>query len=608
MVEMTSKRKIVWIVVIWMIGLFIAGAALAAVEPTGGVSNFPEPLASYKDVGVSNVFQTLVGRVKESPFNLVATLIFFCAIVHTFLTSRFLSIAHKWEHQHREKIRQGKAPKNSIHQGAELFHFLGEVEIVFGLWIIPLGLAVIYFFDRSTWVSYLNLRVDYTEALFVVVVMILASTRPILKLAEAILEKVAGLLGGSLKAWWLCILTIGPILGSFITEPAAMTIAALLLADKLYELEPSSRLKYATIGLLFVNISVGGTLTHFAAPPVLMVTGPWEWGIGYMLTNFGWKAVIGILLGNTLYFFLFRREFEQLQEKFHLKTLKEDIQKSYIRRDDLEVEFEKIAGVVGSELDFRRSLETNVDEIVARTRDVLERRCLAAPDLKCFDRDLVKKAFNIRFDEIVLYEKRRLLPNLLPEEQRAPFRDPDWDKRDDPLPAWITIVHVIFMAWVIVNAHYPKLFLPGLLFFLGFAKVTSFHQNRVELRTPILVGFFLFGLVTHGGLQGWWIEPVLGSLSEMPLMIGSTILTAFNDNAAITYLSTLVPGLTDSMKYAVVSGAVAGGGLTIIANAPNPAGQAILKKFFENGLSPLGLFKSAVLPTLIVWFCFFIFS
>ena len=91
-------------------------------------------------------------------------------------------------------------------------------------------------------------------------------------------------------------------------------------------------------------------------------------------------------------------------------------------------------------------------------------------------------------------------------------------------------------------------------------------------------------------------------------MIGSTILTAFNDNAAITYLSTLVPGFTDSMKYAVVSGAVAGGGLTIIANAPNPAGQAILKKFFENGLSPLGLLKSAILPTLIVWFCFFIFS
>ncbi|MGD9082119.1 MAG: putative Na+/H+ antiporter [Desulfobacterales bacterium] len=605
---MSRKRKIGLIAVIGLAGLLIAAAVLATGEPSAGVSTFPKALDSYQDPGISNVFQTLTSRVKDKPFNLVATLIFFCAIVHTFLTSRFLRIAHKWEHRHQEKIWQGKAPKNSAHQGAELLHFLGEVEVVFGLWIIPLALAAIYFFDRSTWVGYLNLRVDYTEALFVVVVMILASTRPIIKLAEAILGKVAGLLGGSLKFWWLSILTIGPILGSFITEPAAMTIAALLLSDKLYDLGPSSRLKYATIGLLFVNVSVGGTLTHFAAPPVLMVAGPWEWGMGYMLAHFGWKAVVGILLANTLYFFLFRKELEQLQEKFHLKSLKEDIQKNYIRRDDLEVEFEKIASSVGGELDFRQTLEKNVDEIVERTRDVLKERCLSAPELKRFDRGLVKKAFNMRFEEIVLCEKRRLLPNLLPEEQRAPFLDPDWDKRDGPVPVWITIVHVIFLAWVVANAHYPKLFLPGLLFFLGFAKVTSFHQNRVELRTPILVGFFLFGLVTHGGLQGWWIEPVLGSLKEIPLMIGATILTAFNDNAAITYLSTLVPGFTDSMKYAVVSGAVAGGGLTIIANAPNPAGQAILKKFLENGLSPLELLKSALLPTLIVWFCFFIFS
>jgi Na+/H+ antiporter NhaD/arsenite permease-like protein len=91
-------------------------------------------------------------------------------------------------------------------------------------------------------------------------------------------------------------------------------------------------------------------------------------------------------------------------------------------------------------------------------------------------------------------------------------------------------------------------------------------------------------------------------------MLGATILTAFNDNAAITFLSTLVPGFTDSLKYAVVAGAVAGGGLTVIANAPNPAGQSILKKYFENGVSPAGLLKAAIVPTAIVWLVFLVFS
>lgn len=126
----------------------------------------------------------------------------------------------------------------------------------------------------------------------------------------------------------------------------------------------------------------------------------------------------------------------------------------------------------------------------------------------------------------------------------------------------------------------------------------------MDLKPPLLVGFFLAGLVTHGGLQGWWIEPVLKSLSEVPLFTGSTILTAFNDNAAITYLATLVPGFTEELKYAVVAGAVTGGGLTVIANAPNPAGQSILQKYFPNGVSPLGLAAGAMFPTLVMSACF----
>lgn len=110
----------------------------------------------------------------------------------------------------------------------------------------------------------------------------------------------------------------------------------------------------------------------------------------------------------------------------------------------------------------------------------------------------------------------------------------------------------------------------------------------------------------HGGLQGWWLQPVLGQLGEVPLFVGATILTAFNDNALITYLATLVPGFSEELKFAVVSGAVTGGGLTVIANAPNPAGQSILQRFFPDGVSPWGLFLGALVPTLIVAFSFMV--
>jgi hypothetical protein len=155
------------------------------------------------------------------------------------------------------------------------------------------------------------------------------------------------------------------------------------------------------------------------------------------------------------------------------------------------------------------------------------------------------------------------------------------------------------MAWTVVNAHYPALFLGGFLFFLGFARATAAYQSRIELRTPLLVGFFLAGLVIHGGLQGWWIAPVLSRLAETPLFLGATALTAVNDNALITYLATLVPNLGDELKLAVVQGAVVGGGLTVIANAPNPAGQALLGRFFGGSISPLGLLAGALVPTLI---------
>jgi hypothetical protein len=223
------------------------------------------------------------------------------------------------------------------------------------------------------------------------------------------------------------------------------------------------------------------------------------------------------------------------------------------------------------------------------------------------DEKLIEEAYLERFEEIKIIRLRRAFPRLLPEEQRPVYYDPHWDKRDDSVPAWITVVHISFMLWTIINAHHPSLFVAGLLFFIGFAKVTVPYQNTIDLKPPLLVGFFLSGLVIHGGLQAWWIAPVLSSLSKVSLMLAATVLTAFNDNAAITFLATLVPHFSDAMKHAVVAGAVTGGGLTVIANAPNPAGQSLLRKYFDNGVSPVGLLLAALLPTTIVWFVFYLF-
>lgn len=609
---MLGNKKIKCILYFSFVGICLAGWSFASAPETAhlGVPEFPPSLESYHDADLGSIAAILKHRIKQEPFNLVASILFLCAIVHTFLTSRFLAIAHKWEEEHREKIKQGLAHKQSVHIPAGIFHFLGEVEVVFGIWAVALGAAIMFFHDWHTVVSYISHKVNFTEAMFVMVIMVLASTRPVLKFAEMMMCKIADALGGTLIAWWFTILTVGPLLGSLITEPAAMTISALLLASKLYDLGPSVKFKYATIGLLFVNVSIGGTLTHFAAPPVLMVAGPWNWGTGHMLANFGWKALVAIVISNGIYLLIFKGELAKLQEQYALKSLKDDIQRTYLAHRDLETEVDKAIDVVG-DTDFMHSLKGQVDEKTAEVKEQLRKQLIERHgqtfEQKKIDKSLASEAFDQRFEEIKLLRLRKGFARLLPEKQRPAYRDPEWDKRDDPVPAWIIVIHVCFMAWTIANAHHPALFVAGLLFFLGFAHVTSPYQNIIDLKSPLLVGFFLAGLVIHGGLQAWWIAPVLGSLSELPLKITATILTSFNDNAAITFLSTLVPGFTDELKYAVVAGAVSGGGLTVIANAPNPAGQSLLKSYFDHGVSPVGLLKAALLPTLIALLCFFLF-
>jgi hypothetical protein len=192
--------------------------------------------------------------------------------------------------------------------------FLGDAEAVFGIWAIPLFYTIAFFYDRATAVAYINEGVSFTEPVFVVVIMTFASTRPILELTERALRLVARLGGETPAAWWLVLVAVGPLLGSLITEPAAMTICASILSSKFYAHKPSKPLAYGTLGLLFVAISVGGTWTSFAAPPVLMVADAWGWTTGHMMSHFGWKAALGTGLTTAAYYLFFRHELHRMRD------------------------------------------------------------------------------------------------------------------------------------------------------------------------------------------------------------------------------------------------------------------------------------------------------
>src|SRR6187397_1193226 len=220
--------------------------------PEAASSAFPVPLGDYPQVA-GGLLDTLSARIAVEPFNAIATAIFVIAIVHTFAASWFARLAHRAQHRHDESCRkEGRQRTPSIL--AESLHFLGEVEVVFGLWAAVLLVALVVGKGWQAASHYLNDEVTYTEPMFVVVIMTLASTRPIVTLAESWLGRLAKVGGSTPAAWWLSILTIGPLFGSFITEPAAMTICALLLSRQFFDLNPSPRLRIATLGLLFVNV------------------------------------------------------------------------------------------------------------------------------------------------------------------------------------------------------------------------------------------------------------------------------------------------------------------------------------------------------------------
>ncbi|MBA2675861.1 putative Na+/H+ antiporter [Ramlibacter sp.] len=418
----------------------------------------------------------------EDHVHLAAAILFGCALVHTFSAGQLYRLGNRW-------------PR---HGG--LFHLLGEIEVVFGFWAMVLLLALVVLAGWDDAVQYAESR-RFTEPLFVFVIMVIAASHPVIQALRWAMARLARLLPvhDEVAAVWLG-LALLPLLGSLVTEPAAMTLAAMMLAPRIFREGIPERLKYLALGVLFVNVSIGGTLTSYAAPPVLMVASAWSWDSAFMARTFGWRAAIGVLVNATVVTLLLRR---------HLR-------------------------------------------------------------------------------------------------QAGGGDAPQGDLRLGVPPA-VALVHLLFLAGVVATAHHPVLFLWLFMFFLGFTLAYDRHQQPLLIREALLVAFFLAGLVVLGGMQEWWLQPLVSGLEPGALFFGALALTAVTDNAALTYLGSLIEGLSDAAKYALVAGAVAGGGLTVIANAPNPAGVALLRKGFNDGtIGAIGLLLGAAGPTVVAAVCFLV--
>ena len=411
---------------------------------------------------------------------LVGAVIFGLALLHTFAAKSF-------------EVLSRRHPRH-----AGLFHLLGEVEVVFGFWAFILIAAMALLDGPDAAVDYAESR-HYTEPLFVFTVMVVAASRPVLDIVRRVLGAMARALPVRTElalAWFG--LALVPLTGSFITEPAAMTLAALMLAPLIFRDGMPEWLKYGALGVLFVNVSIGGTLTAYAAPPVLMVAATWQWDSLYMATRFGWKAALAVAVNATVVCLLLRP---------HLRALAD--------RDT--------GGAVNAA-----------------------------------------------------------------------------DGADIPVPPAVTLIHLAFLAAVVVLGHHPVLFLGLFMLFLGFTSAYPRYQNPLIIKEGLLVGFFLAGLVVLGGMQQWWLQPIVESLSPVALFFGALGLTAITDNAALTYLGSLIEGISAQSQYMLMAGAVAGGGLTVIANAPNPAGASLLRRGFNNeSIGAVGLLLGALGPTIV---------
>ncbi|MEH6435067.1 putative Na+/H+ antiporter [Massilia sp. DD77] len=411
-----------------------------------------------------------------NPVDIIGAALFALALIHTFSTKAFEALGHRY-------------PRH-----AGLFHLLGEVEVVFGFWAFVLILVMALMGGSAPAIAYVESR-QYTEPLFVFVVMVIAASRPVLDAVRSLLGAIAHLapVRTEVALCWLG-LALVPLAGSLITEPAAMTLAALTLAPYVFRPDMPEWRKYAALGVLFVNVSIGGTLTSYAAPPVLMVAGTWGWDSAFMLSHFGWRSALAVLVNATGVTLLLRG-------------------------------------------------------------------------------------------------------HLAPREGAGLT----------PAPLFVSLIHIGFLALVVLLAHHPVLFIGLFLLFLGFTQAYQRYQDPLILKEGLLVGFFLAGLVVLGGMQQWWLQPLVSSLGPTALFFGALGLTAITDNAALTYLGSLITGLSDQSKYMLVAGAVCGGGLTVIANAPNPAGAALLRQgFTDESIGAAGLFLGALAPTCVAALLFLI--
>ncbi len=410
----------------------------------------------------------------------LASLCLFFTLFHTLNAGRFQRLSERYSHQRFAHLT---------------FHLLAEVEFIFGFWAILYLLLCGIFGSFSETIPFLS-QLHFSESVFVVVVMIAAATAPILNTTQKLIEAFSRQLplpqslATSKVPELFSILVIAPLLGSLITEPAAMTVAALLIHQQILGTKPSQKLLYSTLGTLFVNVSIGGILTSFAAPPVLMVARIWNWDSHFMFTHFGWKAIIAVILNSAILC------------RINLKELK-------------------------------------------------------SPHLQ--------------------EHHRKLSVNPL-----------------------VLMMNLGFLIITILNVHHIGVLALIFIALMIYLKLTKKHQGTLRLQSSFFVGFFLAGLTVLTAEQGWWLKPVLTQFGENALFIGSTLLTAITDNAALTSLAAQVDQLTPLARYLVVAGAVTGGGLTLIANAPNPAGFSILKeRFGKEGLRPATLLKYAMIPTLI---------
>lgn len=430
-----------------------------------------------------------------SSFQLISTLIFLCALIHTFLTPYI----HEFAVNYLKKKRTDRFDKRYFF--GQLFYFLGEVEIVFGIWLIPLFIAFWLMSSYTSLNNYLS-SMSYTEALFIMVIVVVIGSKPIITFAEKILEYFARIGGDTGASWWWVILTIGPILAMLLKEPGSLALCAILLGKKFFQYNRSRAFAYATIALCLSNVAVAGTLTSFSSRSLLLVTSRLEWSTFDLLFRFGWKALLGIFCANSLVYTIFRKEFRYFPQK---------------------------------------------------------------------------------------------IPALEKSETKI------------TIPFWITLCHLILLMLVVILHDQPILFIGIFLLFLAFYQATIYYQGSLHLRNALLVGFFFASLLIHGELQGWWITPFLQDLSYGALTLASFFLSAFVDNAIVTYFSLEIFPKDAIKHYFVVAGAMAAGGLTIIASASNPIVFSVLRTSFSKRISFVRLFFYALIPSLIHLFFFWIF-